>query len=51
MEFMTDESVASMDSLLNAAGKRCRVHYKDSFYEDVEGDRRPALQMTRIEWL
>jgi hypothetical protein len=51
MEFMTDESVVSMDSLLSAAGKRCRVYYKDSFYEDVEGDRSPALQMTRVQWL
>lgn len=51
MEFMTDESTVSVDSLLNAAGRRCRVYYKDSFYEDVEGDRRPTLLMTRIEWL
>lgn len=51
MEFMTDESVAPMDSLLSGAGKRCRVHYKDNVYENVDGNRSPALQMTRIEWL
>jgi hypothetical protein len=51
MEFMTDESVASIDSLLRSAGKKCRVHYKNSFYEDVEGDRSTALQITNIEWL
>jgi hypothetical protein len=51
MEFMTDDAVVSMDSLLRSAGKKCRVYYKDSFYEDIEGDRSPALQMTKIEWL
>ncbi len=51
MELMTDESVAPMDYLLRASGKRCRVFYKDGFYEDVDGSRSPALQMTRIEWL
>jgi len=51
MEFLTDESVASMDSLLRAAGRKCRVYYQDGWYEDIEGDRSPALQMTKIEWL
>lgn len=51
MEFMTDESVASTTLLLGAAGKKCRVYYRNDWHEDIDGIRSPALLMTKIELL